>query len=153
MAGHRAPASSSSDFDVTDSYIAGLDVLASVGAGQDQLLNRAAEVAPEFVRLAIGFSYGEILARPGLDLRFRLLAAIAAEAAVGASAVALRQHVESALRLGWAREEIIEVLIQSAAHTGVPGALRALAECHDLLVERDPCAQTCEAARSDTGQL
>jgi len=138
---------------VTDPYLAGLDLLASVGAGQDELLNRAAEVAPEFVRLAIGFSYGEILARPGLELRFRLLAAIAAEAAVGASPSDLRQHVESALHLGWSRQEIVEVLIQSATHTGVPGALRALAECHDLLVERDPCAQSCEAARSDTGQL
>ena len=127
-------------------------MLASVGVGQDQLLNRAAEVAPEFVRLAIEFSYGEILTRPGLDLKFRLLAAIAAEAAVGASPDALRQHVESALRLGWVREEIIEVLIQSATHTGVAGALRALAECHDLLVERDPCAQSCEAKSSETGQ-
>jgi 4-carboxymuconolactone decarboxylase len=70
----------------------------------------------------------------------------------GASPDALRQHVESALRLGWLREEIIEVLIQSATHTGVPGALRALAECHDLLVERDPCAQSCEAKSSETGQ-
>ena len=127
-------------------------MLASVGVGQDQLLNRAAEVAPEFVRLAIEFSYGEILTRPGLDLRFRLLTAITAEAAAGASPDALRQHVESALRLGCVREEIIEVLIQSAMHTGIPGALRALAECHDLLVERDPFAQSCEAKSSETGQ-
>lgn len=33
-----------------------LDVLASVGVGQNQLLNRAAEVAPKFVRLAVEFT-------------------------------------------------------------------------------------------------
>ena len=119
---------------MTDSYRTGLDLLAKTGAGQDKQRNRAAEVAPDFVRLAVGFSYGEILARPGLDLKSRLLVAVA-------------------IHLGWSKAELIEVLIQGAAHAGIAAALGALAECHDLLVERDPLCQECEDDGSSDGQL
>jgi 4-carboxymuconolactone decarboxylase len=138
---------------LTDSYRAGLDVITRTGAGQDPLRNRAAEVAPDFVRLAIGFSYGEIFSRPGLDLRSRELAAVSAHAAMGRSPAQLRTHVAAALHLGWTRAEIIEVLIQTASHAGVPAALNALAECHALLVERDADCQSCGEDVSSDGQL
>jgi 4-carboxymuconolactone decarboxylase len=137
---------------VTDAYLAGLDVLASVGADNDELRNRAAEVAPEFVRIAISFTYGEIFNRPGLDLRTRMIAAVAAAVASRGSTEALRQAVESALHLGWSQREITEAIIQTAAHAGVPVALKALTDCHDLLTSKDPCSQSCESAPSDTGQ-
>jgi 4-carboxymuconolactone decarboxylase len=137
---------------LTDPYRAGLEVIAQTGAGQDPLRNRAAEVAPDFVRLAIGFSYGEIFSRPGLDLKYRVLAAISAHAAMAISPTQLRTHVAAALHLGWTRAEIIEVLIQTASHAGMPAALNALAECHALLVERDPDCQSCGEASSE-GQL
>jgi len=138
---------------VTDPYRTGLDVLAKTGAGQDHLRNRAAEVAPDFVRLAVGFSYGEILARPGLDLKSRLLVAVAMHAATPARPDQLRAQIAAALHLGWSKVELTEVLIQSAAHAGIPVALGALAECHDLLVERDPLCQPCEVEVSSDGQL
>lgn len=137
---------------MTDPYRVGLDVLAQTGAGQDTRRNRVAEVAPDFVRLAIGFSYGEIFSRPGLDLKFRELAAVAAHAALSNSVPQLRTHVAAALHLGWSKSEIIEVLIQSATHAGMSSALDALADCHDLLVERDPDCQSCEAEVSSDGQ-
>lgn len=132
--------------------MAGLELLASVGAEKDELRNRAAEVAPEFVRIAIGFTYGEIFNRPGLALKTRMIAAIAATTASGGASEALRQHVESALHLGWTKAQIIEVIIQTAAHAGVPVALKALTDCHDLLAVRTPNSQSCEAGSSDTGQ-
>jgi 4-carboxymuconolactone decarboxylase len=137
---------------VKDLYLAGLELLASIGVGQDESRNRAAELAPDFVRSAISFAYGEIFARPGLDLRTRMIVAIASVTSTGGSADALREHVESALRLGWTRAEIIEAIVQTAAHAGVPGALKALTDCHDLLAVRDPCAQSCDEDTSDGGQ-
>jgi 4-carboxymuconolactone decarboxylase len=136
---------------MTDPYRVGLDVLARTGAGQDDLRNRAAEVAPDFVRLALGFTYGEILARPGLDLKLRLLIAVAMHATGCASTGQLRSQVAAALHLGWSKAELVEVLIQAAAHAGISVALDALAECHDLLVERDPCCQPCELEPSSDG--
>jgi 4-carboxymuconolactone decarboxylase len=129
---------------VTDPYYVALDVLTATGAGQDSERNRAAEVAPDFVKLAMSFIYGEIFARPGLDLKSRTLAAVAAEAASAASAERLRDHVSAALHLGWTKVELIEVIIQTAAYSGVPAALKALSDCHELLVERDPNCPTCD---------
>jgi 4-carboxymuconolactone decarboxylase len=138
---------------MTDPYRVALDVLARTGTGQNDLRNRAAEVAPDFVRLALGFTYGEILARPGLDLKLRLLVAVAIHATSGTSDGQLRSQVAAALHLGWSKAELVEVLIQAAAHAGIPAALDALAQCHDLLVERDPLCQACEAEDSSDGQL
>jgi len=137
--------------DLTDPYRVGLDVLAQTGAGQDARRNRVAEVAPDFARLAIGFAYGEVFSRPGLDLKLREFAAIAACAAMSRSAAQLRDHVAAALHLGWSKTEIVELLIQIAAHAGVPAALDALVWCHDLLVEMSDC-QSCEDDSSD-GQV
>jgi 4-carboxymuconolactone decarboxylase len=137
---------------VTDTYLAGLDVLASVGAHNDELRNRAAEVAPEFVRSAIGFTYGELFSRPGLDLKTRMIAAVVSAVASRGSAESVRQAVESALHLGWSRAEITEAIIQTAAHAGVPVALNALTDCHSLLATSNPCSQSCEEGVSDTGQ-
>jgi len=136
---------------VTDSYHVGLEVLARTGAELDARRNRVAEVAPDFARLAIGFAYGDVFSRPGLDLRLREFAAIAACAAMGRSAAQLRDHVTAALHLGWSKSEIIELLTQIAAHAGVPAALDALVWCHDLLVEITDC-QTCEESGSNDGQ-
>ena len=51
-------------------------------------------------------------------------------------------HVEAALHVGWSKEEVIEMLIQTAAHAGVAMAIDAIADCHDLLVD-------CTGASSD----
>lgn len=129
---------------MTDPYRAGIDILSQTGSIQEARRNRAAEVAPDFVRTAVSFTYGEIFARPGLDLKMREMAAIAAFAALGRSTAQLRQHVEAALHLGWSKAEIIEMLIQTAAHSGVAMAIDAIADCHDLLVEHDPNSVACE---------
>lgn len=128
---------------MTNSYRAGIDILSLTGSTQDERRNRAAEVAPDFVRTAVGFTYGDIFARPGLDLRVREMAAIAAFAALGRSTLQLRQHVEAALHVGWSKEEVIEVLIQTAAHAGVAMAIDAIADCHDLLVESAGASSDC----------
>lgn len=137
---------------MTDPYRVGLDVLAQRGAGQDARRNRVAEIAPDFARLAIGFAFGEIFARPNLDLRSRELAAVSAHAALGGAPAQLRHHVAAALHLGWSRAEIIEVLIQAAVHAGIPAALDALSDCHDLLVERDGYCASCESDAPERGQ-
>jgi 4-carboxymuconolactone decarboxylase len=127
--------------------------MSQTGTGQDARRNRVAEVAPDFVRLAIGFAYGEVFSRPGLDLKFRELNAISAYAALGTMPVQLRVHVAAALHLGWSRAEIVEVLIQTALHAGIPAALNALSECHDLLVEQDGYCESCDSEAPARGQV
>ena len=97
-----------------------------------------AEIAPDFARMVIEFAFGDIYSRDALDLRTRELIAIAGLAASGRAIPQLRLHVESATVAGISKEEVIEVLMQTALYAGFPAALNALAGCHDLLAD-DNC--------------
>lgn len=101
-----------------------------------------AEVAPDFARMAIEFSFGDLYARSELDLPTREVVAIAALASLG-HARQLRQHVAAALELGIDRRTIVEILMQCAVYTGFPNALDALGDCHDLLSDDDCLAGAC----------
>jgi 4-carboxymuconolactone decarboxylase len=114
-------------------YRRGVEILHRLsGNGAEQVTNKVAEVAPDFARMTIEFPFGDVYARGAIDLRTREVAAMAALAALGRMPQ-LRVHVAAALNLGCEREEVIEVLMQTAIYAGFPTALNALAECHDLL--------------------
>jgi 4-carboxymuconolactone decarboxylase len=116
-------------------YRRGVEVLQRLcGEGLEQIANRVAEIAPDFARMTIEFPFGDLYSRGAIDLRTREVAAIAAIAALGRMPQ-LRVHVASALHLGCAREEVVEILMQTAIYAGFPTALNALAECHDLLTD------------------
>ena len=109
-----------------------------------------AEIAPDFARMVIEFALGDIYARDVLDLRTRELIAIAALAAGGKAIPQLRLHVETAEGAGITKAEIIEVMMQVALYAGIPAALNALADCHDLLAEgKSSCAW--QGARASGG--
>jgi len=123
-------------------YLKGVEILEAVtGNPAEQLTSRVAELAPDFARMTIEFPFGDLYARDALDLRTREIAAIASLAALGTAAPQLRVHVAAALHLGLAREEIVEILMQTAIYAGFPAALNGLAQCHDLLT--DGACSTC----------
>jgi 4-carboxymuconolactone decarboxylase len=85
----------------------------------------AQKLAPEFFALVAQFVFGMFWSRPGLDLRSRSLCTVAQLAALGRQEE-LRAHLAGALHLGITREELIEVLMQTACYAGVPAAVNAL---------------------------
>jgi len=120
-------------------YRRGVEILQRLsGNGVEQVTNKVAEVAPDFARMTIEFPFGDLYARGAIDLRTREVAAIAALAALG-RIPQLRVHVGAALNLGIGRDEVVEILMQTAIYAGFPPALNALAECHDLLVDKSRC--------------
>ena len=66
----------------------------------------AADVAPDLVRFAIDFAFGEVLSRPGLDVRTRELCTVAALSALGHAEPQLRWHIQAALHVGARQAEI-----------------------------------------------
>jgi 4-carboxymuconolactone decarboxylase len=130
---------------MSDRYRRGLDVAEKLAA--DKLAHfvksGVAEVAPDFARMVIEFAFGDLYSRDGLDLKSRELIAIAALAVSGNAGPQLRVHVESAESAGISKVEIIEVLMQISLYAGVPAALNALADCHDLLTNDDCLAGSC----------
>jgi 4-carboxymuconolactone decarboxylase len=83
--------------------------------------------APDFADMLVAFPYGDLYARPGLDLRSRQIATIAALTVQGDARHELEIHIRSALRAGLTRTEIVEVIMQMAAYAGFPRALSAMA--------------------------
>jgi 4-carboxymuconolactone decarboxylase len=82
-------------------------------------------LAPEFFGLVTQFVFGMFWSRPNLDLRSRSLCTVAQLAALGKTEE-LKGHLLGALHIGIKREELIEVLMQTACYAGVPTAVAAL---------------------------
>ncbi|MBD8494453.1 carboxymuconolactone decarboxylase family protein [Pseudomonas syringae] len=108
-------------------YIRGLAKLQEVdGQAGERVIDSLKDIAPDFARLLIEFPFGDIYSRPGLDLRTRELAVVAALTALGNAAPQLKVHIHGALNVGCTREEVVEVIMQMAVYAGFPAALNGL---------------------------
>jgi 4-carboxymuconolactone decarboxylase len=100
----------------------------------DAALERADATTAAFQELITEFAWGRVWTRPGLDRRTR--SAITLTALVAHNHLAeLELHLRAALRNGLTREEIVEVLLQSAVYCGVPAANAAFAVARRVLAE------------------
>jgi 4-carboxymuconolactone decarboxylase len=105
----------------------GLRALAEItGESGENVVARLRDIAPDFADWIIDFSYGDVMARPGLDRRSRQLATIAALTALGNAQPQLRVHIVGALNVGCRPQEVIEVILQMAVYAGFPAAINAL---------------------------
>jgi len=95
------------------------------------------ELSPDLARLTVEFPYGDIVSRPGLDLRARQIATVAALTALGTAPVQLRAHINIALNVGVTREEITEVIIQMAVYAGFPAAVNGMGAAKEVFRDRD----------------
>jgi 4-carboxymuconolactone decarboxylase len=90
----------------------------------------------EFQDLLTRYAWGEIWSRPGLDRKTRSLLCLAMMVALNRGDE-FRLHVRSALNNGVTREEIKEVLLQTAVYCGVPAANSAFHAAADVFKEID----------------
>ena len=123
-----------------DRYRRGLDLLNTLDREQGvRILASLQDVAPDFARYVVEFAFGDICSRPGLDLKTREIATIAALTALGTAPAQLRVHIRAALNLGCTREEVTETIMQMAVYAGFPAALNGFAAAREVFAtERDP---------------
>jgi 4-carboxymuconolactone decarboxylase len=100
----------------------------------DAALERADDITAEFQEMITRYAWGGIWTRPGLDRRMRSAITLTALVAHGHLAE-LELHLRAALRNGLTREEVVEVLLQSAIYCGVPAANSAFAVARRVLAE------------------
>lgn len=105
------------------------------GAAGHAVIESLAGIAPDFADLLFEFPFGDIYARPGLGLREREIATIAALCAMGTARPQLGVHIRAGLNVGLSRAEITEVLIQMAVYAGFPAALNGLAVAREVFAE------------------
>ena len=113
--------------DTSERFERGLRALNEIdGHGGQSVIDSLADIAPEFARYLIEFPFGDIYSRPGLDLRSREVATIAALTAMGNAAPQLKVHIQAGLNVGLSRDEIVETIMQMAVYAGFPAALNGL---------------------------
>jgi 4-carboxymuconolactone decarboxylase len=121
-----------------DRYARGLRKLNEIDGEQgERVLGSLRDIAPDFARYLIEFPFGDIYARPGLDLKARELAVVAALTALGNAAPQLKVHIHGALNVGNTREEIVEVMMQMSVYAGFPAALNGLFAAKEVFAARD----------------
>jgi 4-carboxymuconolactone decarboxylase len=106
----------------------------------DEHVARSHARAGEFSRVMQEFvtehCWGAVWSRPGLGRRERSLVNVGLLAALNRSHE-LRVHVRGAVRNGCTREEIQEVLLQTAIYCGVPAGMEAFRVAESVLDEME----------------
>ena len=89
------------------------------------LIERYADLAPDFTKYLVEFAFGEIYAREG-DLKQRELVAIASLATMGGCDAQLETHVHGAFNVGLSQAEVVEAVMTLIPYIGFPKALNAM---------------------------
>ncbi|CAG9210442.1 4-carboxymuconolactone decarboxylase [Paraburkholderia tropica] len=106
------------------------------GHAGEQVVASLADIAPDFATYLLEFPFGDIYARPGLDLRAREIATIAALTALGHAQPQLKVHIAAGLNVGLSEEEIVETIMQMAVYAGFPAALNGLFAAREVFAAR-----------------
>jgi 4-carboxymuconolactone decarboxylase len=118
-------------------YDRGWELLESIdGDAGDRVMEGTGSISPDMARYIVEFAYGDVWSRPGLDLKTRSLATVSALIALGHCEPELKVHIGGMLRVGWTREEIIELIIHMVAYCGFPAALNALTVAGEVFAEQ-----------------
>ncbi len=95
------------------------------------------DIAPDLARYVIEFAFGDVYSRPGLDLKSREIAAVAALTTLGNATPQLKVHIHGALNVGLSRQEVVEIIIQMAVYAGFPAAINGMFAAKEVFQERD----------------
>src|SRR6202051_4566411 len=117
-------------------YSNGLEVRRAVlgDAHVDRALSRGNAFNQEFQDLITRYAWGEIWTRPGLPRKTRSMITIAMMVALNRTDE-LRLQLRAAANTGVSREELQEVLLQTAIYCGVPAANHAFQIAEEVFAE------------------
>lgn len=118
-------------------YERGLAKLTEIYGNKGKLLlDSLQDIAPDMGRYIAEFAFGDIHCRPGLDLKSREIATVAALTAMGTAGPQLRSHIHAALGAGCTEQEVIEIIMQMALYAGFPAALNGIQAAREVFSER-----------------
>ncbi|MGS0623058.1 carboxymuconolactone decarboxylase family protein [Ralstonia sp. VS2407] len=103
----------------------------------ERVVEAMADIAPDLGRYIVEFGFGDVYCRPGLTLREREIATIAALTALGNAAPQLKVHIAAGLNVGLTRTEITETILQMALYAGFPAALNGMFAAKEVFAAHD----------------
>jgi len=124
--------------DDREKYEKGMSVRRAVlgDAHVDRSLGKLTAFNRDFQDLITRYAWGEIWTRPGLPRHSRSLITLAMMVALNRTDE-FRMHVRAAINNGVTRDEIKEVLLQTAIYCGLPAANAAFHAAEDVFSEID----------------
>lgn len=115
----------------------GMEQLRSIdGPGGERVIQSLEDIAPEVGRYIVEFAFGEIYAREGLGLREREMITLASLLTAGGCEPQMEVHINGALNVGLAPEQVIETMIQCIPYVGFPRVLNALSTAKEVFAQR-----------------
>ncbi len=111
----------------------GLENAHLLGAQPDPKL---VESVGDLGKYLVEFAFGDVYERPGLSLRDREIATVAALVVMG-RAPQLRAHIKSSIHVGVSWDELAEVVLQTVPFAGFPTALDAMLILTELKPQGD----------------
>ncbi|HEV7705339.1 MAG TPA: 4-carboxymuconolactone decarboxylase [Gemmatimonadaceae bacterium] len=127
-----------------DRHAAGMTVRRKVlgDAHVDRAIAATTSLTEDFQNLITRYAWGEIWARPGLDIRTRRTLVIGTLVALGQHEE-LAMHVRAALSSGdLTADQVKEVVLQQAIYCGVPAANAAFRVVGDVIAEINSTTRT-----------
>jgi 4-carboxymuconolactone decarboxylase len=120
-----------------DRFDRGLKKLEEIdGAAGRNVIQSLQDISPDLARYTIEYPFGDVYMRPGLDLRAREIATIAALTALGNAVPQLKVHINAGLNVGLKPEEITEIILQMSVYAGFPAALNGMFAAKEVFKER-----------------
>jgi 4-carboxymuconolactone decarboxylase len=127
--------------DERERYSKGMEVRRAVlgDAHVDRTMTRANAFNQEYQELITRYAWGEIWTRPGLPRHTRSLITLAMMVALNRPDE-FRLHVRAAFNNGVTRDQIKEVLLQTAIYCGVPAANSSFHMAEEVFEQLDKAA-------------
>ncbi|MGE4240459.1 carboxymuconolactone decarboxylase family protein [Ramlibacter sp.] len=97
-----------------------------------EVVENLSQSFPDMAKYLVEYPFGDIYERPGLGLREREIAVIAALCALGNAGPQLRVHIHASLHVGVTPKEIVEVMMMMSVYAGFPAALNGLAAVREV---------------------
>ena len=122
--------------DERERYQQGMKVRREVlgDAHVDHSLRKLTDFNEAFQNLLTRYAWGEIWSRPGLPRETRSMITLAMMVALNRTDE-LKLHLRAALSIGLTKDQIQEVLLQTAIYCGVPAANSAFLAAEEVFTE------------------
>ena len=124
--------------DERERYQQGMKVRREVlgDAHVDNSLKEMTDFNEDFQNLITRYAWGEIWSRPGLPRETRSMMTLSMMVALNRTDE-LKMHLRAALGIGLTKEQIQEVLLQTAIYCGVPAANAAFHAAEEVFAEKE----------------
>lgn len=106
------------------------------GAAGVKVIESLNDIAPDLGRYIVEFAFGQIYARPGLNLQERELLTLVSLLTSGGCEAQLQVHIRAALHVDVKKEKILEALLHCIPYTGFPKVLNAVAVARQVFTDK-----------------